>query len=169
MARKALTIKLEAHIEELLNKLLSKRQVSKQLQERAAIVVLSSQGLTNKEIAAELGFEPRKAALWRNRWLERTAGFDLTQDGLGKKPSDRQLMSVLEQIFADSPRSGRPDRLSAAEKLRLQALACQSPEEFGLPFSVWTHEELSAQAKRIGIEVSPSHYGKLLKKRFTAP
>ncbi|NOY96712.1 MAG: hypothetical protein GXO81_10150 [Chlorobi bacterium] len=48
------------------------------------------------------------------------------------------------------------------------ALACEPPQDHGLPFTVWTHKELAAQAKKMGIDISSSYYGILLKKRITA-
>jgi len=46
----------------------------------------------------------------------------------------------------------------------LQALACEIPQKYDLPVTVWTHELLSAQAKKKGITISPAHYGRILKK-----
>jgi FixJ family two-component response regulator len=38
--------------------------------ERARIVLRAADGLQDKEIAAELGIRPEKAARWRNRFLD---------------------------------------------------------------------------------------------------
>jgi transposase len=61
--------------------------------ERARIVLRAADGCKDKEIAAELGITPEKAARWRNRFLD---------DGL----------AALEK---DAPRPGRPRTVSAAK------------------------------------------------------
>ena len=45
----------------------------------------------------------------------------------------------------DLPRSGRPRRISAAERAAVVALACQLPAATGVPLSRWTGPELAAE------------------------
>jgi putative transposase len=56
-------------------------------------------------------------------------------------------------------------RISLAEKQRLMALACQKPEDFGIPVTQWNREMLAqvAQAQGIVKKISPRYVGKLLK------
>ena len=72
-------------------------------------------------------------------------------------------------VLSDAPRSGVPRKFTDSQIVRLQALACERPENYGLPFTAWTHVELAKQEKKIGIDISPSRFGVILKKRFTAP
>ena len=78
-----------------------------------------------------------------------------------------EIRYKIKEILTDLPRSGSSSRITNSEKDRLIALACESPQNHGLPFTVWTHKELSAQAKKMGINISSSYYGILLKKRIT--
>jgi len=96
-------------------------------------------------------------------FIEFEAGYD-------KKPvTNKSLLIEIKKILSDEIRTGAPPRLTTTEITRLQSLACESPEQYGLPFSVWTHKELSKQAKNKGLIISPAHYGRILKKRVTSP
>lgn len=169
MGKKASPIELSDRVSKLLNQLLSKHQISKQLYERIYIVVRSASDQMNKDIAQELGSGIRRVALWRKRWYDRTKGIDITSDENGNPLSDKKVVERIYDLLSDCPRSGSPPRITEEEIVRLQALACESPEDYGHPFTVWTHKELSKQATKLGIQVSPSRYGVLLKKRITSP
>jgi len=53
-----------------LEKWSSRRSVPVRLRERARIVLLAADGLTNKEIAAELGIDANKVGRWRTRYAD---------------------------------------------------------------------------------------------------
>ena len=169
MGRKAVEINLTVRLRDILESMLSMRQLEKHFHDRVLIIVRSAQGMLNKAIAIELGCNPRKVGIWRNRWSERTKTLCLTSDENGKALSDQLVIVKIKELLSDEPRSGSPGKITEEIWLRLQTLACQSPKDYGLPFTVWTHQELSVQAKRMGISISPSRYGVLLKKRITAP
>lgn len=168
MGRKAVVIDLTDRLRNIMETMLSQRQLEKHLHERLLIIIKSAQGMFNKAIAKELGCNARKVGLWRNRWSEGSQADCFTLDENGKELSTKQVIAKIKELLSDAPRSGSPSKITEQIWLRLQALACQSPEDYGLPFSVWTHQELSAQAKRMGIIISPSRYGVLLKKRIKA-
>lgn len=164
MGKKASPIELSDRVSKLLNQSLSKHQISKQIYERIYIVVRSAADQMNKDIAKELGSGIRKVALWRKRWYDRTQSIDITLDENGEPVSDKKVVERIYDLLSDSPRSGSPPRITEQEIVRLQALACENPEDYGHPFTVWTHRELSKQAEKLGIKISPSRYGVLLKK-----
>ena len=168
MGKKAASITLSDRVSKLLNQLLSKHQISKQVYERIYIVVRSASDQMNKDIAKELGSGIRRVALWRKRWYDRTKGIDITLDENGNPLSDKKVVKRIYDVLSDSPRSGSPARITEEEIIRLQALACENPADYGHPFTVWTHKELSKQAGKLGIKISPSRYGVLLKKRITS-
>jgi len=49
---------------------------------------------------------------------------------------------------------------------RIQALACENPSKYNLPFTHWTHKELAKQAvlQKIVPTISSSQTGRILKK-----
>ena len=77
-------------------------------------------------------------------------------------------MDKIKDVLSDNPRSGSPQRITDTERLRIQTLACESPKDYGLPFTNWTHQSLSDVCKSLSIEVSRSQVGVILKKRLTA-
>ena len=164
MGKKASPIELSDRVSKLLNQSLSKHQISKQLYERIYIVVRSAADQMNKDIAKELGSGIRKVALWCKRWYDRTQSIDITLDQNGEPLSDNKVVERIYDLLSDLPRSGSPPRITEQEIVRLQALACENPEDYGHTFTVWTHQELSKQAEKLGIKISPSRYGVLLKK-----
>ena len=89
---------------------------------RAQIVLAAAQGRDNARIAARLGVAVDTVRKWRGRFAERG-------------------LPGLE----DLPRSGRPRRISEADRAAVVALACQLPAATGVPLSRWTGPELAAE------------------------
>lgn len=117
------------------------------------------------DIASQLKIIVDTVMKWRKRWQynqERLLKLESTYDG--KQVSDNDLLNEYKKILSDMPRSGSPGHLTEVDIALLQALACESPEKYGLPVTAWTHELLSEQAKKKGIKISPAHYGRILKK-----
>ncbi len=168
MGRKAQKIELSDRLHSLMEREILKHQLERHFYERILIILKSAEGHANKDIANELGCDCRKVSSWRNRWYERMVKFDIVVDENGEAVSDKVVIDKIKALLSDNPRSGCHPRITENELIRLQALACESPEDYGLPFTVWTHQELSKQAKKLGIEISPSRYGVLLKKQFTS-
>ena len=100
---------------------------------RAQIVLAAARGRDNARIAAEMGISVDTARRWRGRFAARRL------DGL-----------------KDLPRSGRPRRISAAERAAVVALACQLPAATGVPLSRWTGPELVAELAARGLPGSIS-------------
>ena len=91
--RVARSIDLTPAQRELLEQKARGRSLPARQVERARIVLRAADGWQDKQIAAELGITPQKAARWRRRYL---------QSG----------MAALEK---DAPRPGRPRRITAAK------------------------------------------------------
>jgi len=136
-----------------LEQLIRRHSTPQNIARRAQIVLLANEeAKTNKEIAKQLGTNMCDVTRWTKRWIERA-------------------MAPVEERLSDSPRSGAPDRITAQQWCQIMALACEAPEEHGLPITHWTHKELAKAAVRKGIvdTISPSHVGNVLKKRLATP
>ena len=96
-------------------------------------MLAAARGRDNARIAAEMGISVDTARRWRGRFAARRL------DGL-----------------KDLPRSGRPRRISAAERAAVVALACQLPAATGVPLSRWTGPELVAELAARGLPGSIS-------------
>ena len=120
---------------------------------RANIILMADAGKMNQDIAQDLGLNVHVITTWTKRWLERS--------------DDR-----VEDRLQDLQRPGAPDTITPEQWCRIIALACESPEDYGRPITHWTHRELAEEAIKQGIveTISPSHLGRMLKKRpATAP
>ncbi|WP_018681243.1 helix-turn-helix domain-containing protein [Actinokineospora enzanensis] len=119
--------------ERQLRKLAGSRTVPRWLGQRAQIVTLSWDGAATEEIAEQVGLRPRTVRAWLNR-------FDT--DGVAG--------------LADLPRSGRPQRLTQADRSALVRLAATGGR------SPWTLTTLTDAARAQGIAVSRSQLRRVL-------
>ena len=95
---------------------------------RAKIVLLAADGLENTVIAGRLDVHVGVVSRWRQRFAE-------------------EGMSGL----ADRQRSGRPRVYAAAVVAEVKAMACEPPEDRGVPQSRWSAADLAAQAAAEGL------------------
>jgi transposase len=89
---------------------------------RAQIVLAAARSRASSRIAADLGISLDMVRKWRGRFAARGL------DGL-----------------EDLPRTGRPRRISAADRAAVVAPACQLPAVTGVPLARWTGPELLAE------------------------
>lgn len=96
--------------------------------------MLADKGQNHREIARHLNISRDMARLWRNRWLELSV----------------KNIPVVERL-ADAPRPGGSMTFSLEQILRLFAMACEKPEDYGRPISHWTARELAEEVVKQGI------------------
>ncbi len=116
-------------------------------------MLAAADGKNNTQIARELGVAVRTARYWRERWLV-------------LQPIDLDDLSVEERL-EDLPRPGAPARITADQRCKIEAMACEAPEESGRPISHWTNREIADEIMKRGIvdRISARHAGRLLKRR----
>ena len=107
---------------------------------RAQIVLEAARGRPNARIAAGLGVAVDTARKWRGRFA-------------GRGPAGLE----------DLPRSGRPRRITEADRAAVVALACQLPAATGVPLSRWTGPELAAELTAQGLLSAPMSVTSLLR------
>jgi len=133
-----------------LQQLIRRHSTAQTVVKRAQIILLANgEKQTNKDVAKQVGMNKCDVTLWTKRWVERAS-------------------EPVENRLHDAPRSGAPDRITAEQWCQIIALACEPPENYGLPITHWTHRELAAEAvkqKKVDA-ISPSHLGSILKKRL---
>jgi len=135
-----------------LEKLVKWHQVGQQIALRARIVLAAARGEKNQEIAQTYKISSETVRLWRNRWVKLQ---DISLDDLG-----------IEDRLADAPRSGAPGRITADQRCRIEALACEKPEESDRPITHWTAREIADELmeRKIVEHISPRHAARLLKR-----
>ena len=138
------------------------RTAAQRLVERATIVLMSSQAISDQELGDRLGVGPIRVERWSRRWAN--AEKKLAQaEQVGA--SDADLKALIENVLADKPRSGTPAKFTAEQIVDIVALACESPRDCGLPISHWTSSELASEAikRKIVESISPRHLDRFLK------
>lgn len=161
--QQAVRIKLSLRQEAQLKKYKNKRTISMQEKQRIEIILYSSSGKTNTLISEQLNLNQNTVAKWRNRWSE---SMEQLEEYEQEEVSDAELLNRMLAILSDSPRSGTPTRISMQEKQHIVALACRSPEEFGLPMTQWNREMLAhvAMSEAMVKKISPRYVSEVLKK-----
>lgn len=170
MGRKAKLIQSSEQIRGLIQSELRQRsRISTQYYKRLKVIDMALSGFMNKEISTTLNYAQKSVSLWRERWYEHQEELSELEEAYAGKRGSRQIfVQKIQTILSDNPRSGSPGHLTDAEYTRIQALACESPGKYGLPFTNWTHQTLSDVCKSMGMEVSRSQVGVILKKSITA-
>jgi transposase len=147
---------------QVMQRLVRARGTSQELGERLRVVLMSSEGKTIIEQAEYLRVDRQRVRRWRRRWAAGQSRLSRVET----EGSDADLEQVLREVLADSPRCGAPSKFSAEQVAQIIALACEDPEESGLPISHWTPPELAREAIRRGIveSISPRQVDRFLKR-----
>ena len=135
-----------------LEKLIKRHQIGQQIAKRARIVLAAAHGQTNKEMAQTYRATLNTVSLWRKRWVTLQ---DISLDDLS-----------IEERLQDAPRPGAPARITADQRCRIEALACEKPEGADRPITHWTAREIADEVKKRKIveDISPRHAARLLKR-----
>ena len=129
--------------------------------QRSTILLMAASGISNKAIARETGWNRNTVKLWRIRFAASATELnDIEKNKL------HTLKAKIESVLSDEPRSGAPSKFTDEQVAQILALACQSPEELGLPFSHWTPGALARVAVSRGIvpSISTRQVGRFLKR-----
>ena len=147
-------IDLSNEEKEELNSLVRKQSISQNIAKRAKLILLVSEGkLLHIEISKKVGIVQSQLVKWIKRWRETSKD---------EKAEDR---------LKDRPRSGRKPTITAEQWCKIMALACEKPENHGVPITNWSHSTLTAEIIKQGIveTISMSHVGNFLKKQNYNP
>lgn len=149
---KAQPVVLSEQEREGLEKLVKRHQTGQQMALRARIVLAAAAGKPSVAIAREEQVTDDMVRLWRNRWVK-LQGISLED------------LSVEERL-ADGPRPGAPARITADQRCRIEALACEKPEGSERPITHWSAREIAEEVmkRQIVESISPRHAARLLKR-----
>jgi len=162
MPRKAPQIVLSQRMREVLEAKIRAHKTPQRLAERSRIILGASKGQPNQEAAAELGVDPQRVSRWRRRWFEDQERFEQAES---KGATDRELEALAIGTLSDLYRCGVTPKFSAEQMVQIVALACEDPNDNGVPVSHWTPKEVAAEAIRRGIveSISVRHADRFLK------
>jgi putative transposase len=143
-------INLSVEEKEELNRLVRKQSVSQNIAKRARLILLvAEEKLQHIEISKKVGIVQSQLPQWIKRWQE------------ANKETE------VEERLKDKARSGRKPTITAEQWCKIMALACEKPENHGVPITHWSHSTLTAEIIKQGIveTISMSHVGDFLKKQ----
>lgn len=155
---------LTAQEQLVLEKACRQKTVAHRLVERSQVILAYSRLATQSQLSIELSRTRSFVIRWINRWKQKQADRtrlreEYEQGAISQSKYEKEVLSLL----SDEKRSGAPLTFSAHQRQQLLAIACQTPADFGLPFTHWTQALLSEQAQQAGIVISSRHLGRLLK------
>jgi putative transposase len=153
----------------ILEQILRKPTNSHRLVQRARIILLASQDLSNTVISEKVNLHRHQVRYWRQRWQTVEEHLKkLEVEGISQK----QLVGEVIATLGDEPRSGAPATFTVEQIVAIVAVACEVPEGSGRPISHWTPRELADEVIKRGIvsSISPRSVRRFLKRsQFTAP
>ncbi len=150
MARVGQTVTVRENIGAAIDRMLgAPSRVSARLHQRLQIVKMASDGKLNVEIARELNVDPQRVRRWRKRWARRSGQLEAAER---RMLADREMESIIAGILADELRSGAPSKFTAEQLTKLIGVACEKPEDSGIPTSHWTIRSLTL------LRTSPRRY-----------
>lgn len=149
MGRAAPPLDVSAEEREELERLIRTHSTPQQIALRARMILLSAAGLRVGQIAEQLGVWRKTVSQWRERW----------------RSSSGSPARVRERL-SDAPRPGAPASITPEQICAIVALACEAPEDSGLPFSHWSEQALADEAVRRGLidQISQRSVGRILKR-----
>ena len=130
------------------------------LKTRSEIILKLSDGMSVNKTRKEMKMDPKTIRKWRDRYEEARVLLEIIES---QEP--RKLKKLITTILSDEKRAGAPPTFTDEQKAAIIALACQSPEELGLPFSHWSNELLRTETinRNIVENISTSQVGRFLK------
>jgi transposase len=145
-------VKLTDEVRRDLEKLARRHNAPQQMALRARIVLAAAAGKNNSQIAGELGIKVKTARRWRQRWLI-------------LQPIALKDLSIEERL-EDLPRPGAPPKITTDQRCKIEAMACEQPDDSDRPISHWTGREIADEVMKRGIvdSISPRHAARLLKR-----
>lgn len=149
---KAIEVNLTEEEQKSLEQLTRRHNIGQQIALRARIVLFAGQGQTNSAIVRQLQVSIGTVQRWRNRWVKAQG---ISYDDLSA-----------EDRLQDMPRPGAPPRITADQRCKIEALACEKPEKSGRPISQWTAREIADEVikRKIVETISSRHAARLLKR-----
>ena len=141
MSRQCAAVSLSAEERSELERLIRSRSTPQQLALRARMIVLAADGVGVCETAQRLGVWRKGVSLWRARWLAQGAG------------------GAVAERLQDAPRSGAPATITPEQICAIVALACERPDDVGVPISHWSASDLAREAVQRWSGLSEQHSG----------
>lgn len=136
---------LSKKMKEILTFMANNSTLPSGIAKRAQIVLLSSQGVLNRDIGPQIHLHPIRVGIWRNRFLEALPHLREIEEAQGN------LEEEIIYLLADRPGLGKPSRFTPEQIEQIIDLACQDPTKYGHEGPYWTSALLAQEIPKQGI------------------
>lgn len=138
------TIVLSSKQEALLTEIIKAHTSMQVHRVRAQIIFLAAQGYSQRKTVVELSTTHETVNYWKTRWHD-SYTIALAYD---EELTGSAYRKAILQLLSDKPRPGCPGKFTAEQICQIMNVACETPEESGLPLSHWTLSELASELVR---------------------
>ncbi len=136
-------VELRTQQQIILSDIVRSRTARSDHRQRANLILLFAQGLSNTKAGKTVELKKRQAGIWRNRWLSNEEKLLNIETSEHSKPNSLKI--AIEEVLSDLPRPGAPVTFSAEQVSKILAVACEDPKDCGLPLSSWSLTSLQQQ------------------------
>lgn len=105
--------------------------------QRAKIILLAADGISNLQISKQTGLSRNSVSKWRQRFLD---ALPLLEELIQIDSSN--LENTLVSLLKDLPRPGHQRNFTDVQIIKILEIACRNPAEFGYESSHWSLNQL---------------------------
>jgi putative transposase len=128
-------------------KIIHSRTLGKDLQASAQIVISASEGKLGIEIQEQYGIEEHRIGVWRKRFYQAHEHWKQHDPTIRAKMNERLIQSWL----SNETGRGRKAQITAEQRAKIIALACEPPSNSGYPHTQWSVRLLTQEVIKRGI------------------
>ena len=161
MPWKSQPISLSEKQRKVLEEVSSSRNERKDHIQRSQIILHVNAGMSDSKISKELHISKSTVGYWKRRWLSFFEQLPLHDE----KESGIDYKRAILKILSDEERSGAKPKFSSEQICQIINVACESPDELGLPLSHWSLTSLADELvkRKIVESISTSQLSIFLK------
>lgn len=159
--KKASPLPVSVSQREVLEQIVRRNKSQQRHVKHAQIILMSSDGFGNQQIADKLSVDRKTVYHWRKRWLGQTdqlVKIEVEADGAA-------LSKTILSLLSDAPRPGTPATYTAEIVCQILAVSCEDPLKCDHPISHWTPQALRLEVikREIVEDISVRQIGRFLK------
>lgn len=116
---------------------------------RSHIILLCSDGLPDVTVGKKLSLSNITVGKWRKRWTAQQAALLEIENKQDVRPIDYKR--YIKSLLSDAARPGTPPKFTEEQICQILSIACEKPEDSGLPLSHWSLSSLAQELKKRGV------------------
>ena len=148
---------VSARLSAILENLVGSKKTVIWLSERASIILSRHQGFGSGRTSQRLGLTRVMVLRRSDRWSYREDLLKAIEERIDRGDEDlHSLKRAVIQVPSDERRSGAPPKFGSLVRDSVIGIACENPEDVGLPITHWTNPEIAREVVGRGFVESVS-------------